>query len=141
MLEYGIEGTHFQFDPQGNPIKTDKGRSDLNVMWQYLAVRPPVLFYPLDADFAGVAYADEQAMVPALVRDPSLGLYSPTDATRGGSLIQQFSDGLLPIITGRAPLSDFDKVVSDWKSAGGEQVRAEYQQAYAAAKSNRTGID
>jgi putative aldouronate transport system substrate-binding protein len=135
LLEYGVEGTHFQFDPQGNPIKTDKGRSDLNVMWQYLAVRPPVLFYALDPDFAGVAYADEQAMVPALVRDPTVGLYSPTDATRGGSLIQQFSDGLLPIVTGRAPLSDFDQVLSDWRSAGGEQMRTEYQQAYAARNS------
>jgi putative aldouronate transport system substrate-binding protein len=42
---------------------------------------------------------------------------------------------LLPIVTGRAPLSDFDQVVSDWRSAGGEQMRAEYQQAYAARNS------
>jgi putative aldouronate transport system substrate-binding protein len=135
LLEYGLEGTHFQYDQQGNPIKTDKGRSDLNVMWQYLAVRPPVLFYALDPAFADVAYADEQAMVPALVADPTVGLYSPTDASRGGTLIQQVSDGLLPIISGRAPLSDFDHVLSDWRSAGGEQMRAEYQQAYASRNS------
>jgi putative aldouronate transport system substrate-binding protein len=130
LLEYGLEGTHFQFDAQGNPIKTDKGRTDLNVMWQYLAVRPPVLFYGLDPDYAGVAYADSQAMVPALVRDPSLGLYSKTDRSRGGTLIQQFSDGLLPIVTGRAPLSDYDQVLKDWRSAGGDQMRTEYEQAY-----------
>jgi putative aldouronate transport system substrate-binding protein len=133
LLEYGVEGTHFQFDPNGNPVKTDKGNTDLNVMWQYLAVRPPVLFYALDPNFANVAYADEQTMLPALVRDPSLGLYSNTDRTRGGTLIQSFSDALLPIVTGRAPLSDFDQVLSDWRNAGGDQMRGEYQQAYADA--------
>jgi putative aldouronate transport system substrate-binding protein len=131
LLEFGLEGTHFQYDPQGNPIKTDKGRTDLNVMWQYLAVRPPVLYYPQDPEFAGVAYADQQAMVSALVRDPSLGLYSAIDRGRGGALIQQFSDGLLPIVTGRSPLSDFDQVLKDWRAAGGDQMRAEYEQAYA----------
>jgi putative aldouronate transport system substrate-binding protein len=131
LLEYGLEGVHFQYDAQGNPIKTDKGRADLNVMWQYLAVRPPVLFYPQDAEFAGVAYADTKAMLPALVKDPSLGLYSRTDRSKGGPLYQTFADGLLPIVTGRAPLSDYDKVLSDWKSGGGDQMRTEYQQAYA----------
>jgi putative aldouronate transport system substrate-binding protein len=134
LLEYGLEGTHFEYDPQGNPIKTDKGRADLNVMWQYLAVRPPVLFYPQDPDFAGVAYADAQAMVPALVPDPSLGLYSRTDRGRGGALIQQLSDGLLPIVTGRSPLSDFDQVLKDWRSSGGDQMRTEYEQAYAESR-------
>jgi len=94
-------------------------------------VRPPVLYYPQDPEFAGVAYADEQAMVSALVRDPSLGLYSTIDRGRGGALIQQFSDGLLPIVTGRSPLSDFDQVLKDWRAAGGDQMRAEYEQAYA----------
>jgi putative aldouronate transport system substrate-binding protein len=131
LLEYGIEGVHFNYDAQGNPIKTDKGRADLNVMWQYLAVRPPVLFYPQDPEFAAVAYADAQAMVPALVRDPTVGLYSRTDRSRGGALLQAFSDGLLPIITSRAPLSDFDQVLRDWRANGGEQMRTEFQQAYA----------
>jgi len=133
LLEYGLQGTHFEYDPQGNPIKTDKGRADLNVMWQYLAVRPPVLFYPQDPDFAGVAYADSQATLPALVRDPSVGLYSRTDRSKGGALIQAFNDALLPIVTGRGPLSDFDQAVRDWKTNGGEQMRSEYEQAYAEA--------
>jgi putative aldouronate transport system substrate-binding protein len=45
-------------------------------------------------------------------------------------LIQSFSDGLGPIIAGGSPLSDFDKVLSDWRSAGGDQMRKEYEQAY-----------
>ncbi len=131
LLEYGVKGVDFNFDPQGNPVKTDQGRADTNVMWQYLAWRPPVLFYPADPEFAKVAYADTQHFVPALLPDPSLGLYSSTDRNKGGGLIQSFSDGLGPIITGSSPLSDFDKVLSDWRSAGGDQMRQEYEQAYA----------
>ena len=52
-------------------------------------------------------------------------------AAEAAALLQQFSDGLLPIVTGRAPLSDFDQVLRDWRSGGGDQMRTEYQQAYA----------
>jgi putative aldouronate transport system substrate-binding protein len=131
LLEYGVKGIDFNFDAQGNPVKTDKGRADTNVMWQYLAWRSPVLFYPADPEFAKVAYADTQAMVPALLADPSLGLYSRTDRSKGGSLIQSFSDGLGPIVTGQSPLSAFDQVLKDWRTAGGDQMRQEYEQAYA----------
>lgn len=131
LLEYGVKDVDFTLDAQGNPVKTDKGRADTNVMWQYLAWHPPVLFYPADPEFAKVAYAHTQKLVPALVTDPSLGLYSKTDRGKGGPLIQSFSDGLGPIITGSSPLSDFDQVLKDWRAAGGDQMRQEYQQAYA----------
>src|SRR5207244_12041202 len=133
LLEYGVKSIDFNFDPQGNPVKTDQGRADTNVMWQYLAWRPPVLFYPVDPEFAKVAYTATQSMLPYLLPDPSLGLYSSTDRSKGGTLIQSFSDGLGPIVTGGRPLSDFDQVLTDWRSAGGDQMRQEYQQAYAEA--------
>lgn len=134
LLEYGVKDVDFTFDAQGNPVKTDKGRADTNVMWQYLAWHPPVLFYPADPEFARVAYADTQAMLPYLLPDPSLGLYSSTDRNKGGTLIQSFSDGLGPIVTGSQPLSSFDQVLKDWRAAGGDQMRQEYQKAYADAQ-------
>lgn len=39
------------------------------------------------------------------------------------------SDQLLAIITGRSPLSDFDPLVKNWASQGGDQIGSEYQQA------------
>ncbi|MBV9579666.1 MAG: hypothetical protein JO057_13845 [Chloroflexi bacterium] len=133
LLEYGVKDVDFTFDAQGNPQKTDKGKADTNVMWQYLAWRPPVLFYPADSNFARVAYADSQKMLPDLIADPSLGLYSSTDGNKGGGLTQTFADGLGPIITGASPLSDFDQVLQAWRSGGGDQIRQEYQQAYASS--------
>ena len=130
LLEYGVKNIDFTFDARNNPVKTDQGRADTNVMWQYLAWRSPVLYYPADPEFAKVAYADTQSMLPGLLADPSLGLYSSTDRSKGGALIQSFSDGLGPIVTGGRPLSDFDQVLKDWQRAGGDQMRQEYQQAY-----------
>ena len=34
---------------------------------------------------------------------------------------------------GRAPVSSFDQLIRDWKSQGGDQIRAEFEQAIAAA--------
>jgi len=35
------------------------------------------------------------------------------------------------IIAGRRPLSDFDGLVSDWQTSGGNQIRTEFEQALA----------
>jgi putative aldouronate transport system substrate-binding protein len=35
------------------------------------------------------------------------------------------------IIAGRRPLSDYDGLVKDWQTGGGNQIRMEFQQAIA----------
>jgi len=42
--------------------------------------------------------------------------------------------GLADIVTGRRPLSDYDQLIKDWRSAGGDQIRTELEQAIAASK-------
>jgi putative aldouronate transport system substrate-binding protein len=133
LLEYGLPGVDFNFDDGGNPVPTDHAKVDLLVPWQYLVFRNPVLFSPVDPDYAKVAYADQQAALPVMIADPSVGLYSPTDSTKGGQLTQRFADGLGDLVTGRGPLTDLDSLVRDWKTNGGDQIRIEYQKAYAAA--------
>ena len=80
------------------------------------------------------AYAEEQKMVPIMIDDPSVGLYSPTDATKGPALTQKFADGIGEIVTGAQPLSAYDQRVKDGRAAGGDQRRTEYEQLYAASK-------
>lgn len=131
LLEYGIQGVDYNFDDKGTPIKTEKGVADTNVMWQYLAVRPPVLFHAPVPEFAKAAHEDSAPLIDAMIPDPTVGLYSPTDRAKGGLLLRSFTDGLGPIVDGRAPLSDLDKVISEWKGGGGDQMRTEYEKAYA----------
>ena len=134
LIEYGIENTDFNFDEKGNPVLNKQGLSDTAVSWGYLTTRMPVLYDALDPNFANVAYADEQTMVPVLLADPSVGLYSETNASKGALLLTKFNDGLAEIVVGRAPLTDLDGLLREWRTSGGDQMRTEYQQAYAASK-------
>ena len=135
LTHYGVKDIDYNFNTQGNPVPTDKGLVDLNVSWRYIADRPQVLFDPNDANFASQAYAEMQTMMPYLVPDPTVGLYSPTNATSGGPLIQTVLDGLADMVTGRSPLSNLDQLLTDWRKGGGDQIRTEFQQVY--ATSNR----
>jgi putative aldouronate transport system substrate-binding protein len=75
----------------------------------------------------------EQIMVPEGIMDPTLGLYSPTDGAKGAPLNNAFSGVMTDIVAGRRPLSDVDQAIKDWQANGGDQIRAEYMQAMAAA--------
>jgi putative aldouronate transport system substrate-binding protein len=90
-----------------------------------------VLFDPGDPEYVKTTYADEQAIVPHLIADPTQSLYSATDTSMGGQLTQRFADGLGEIVRGQVPLNNLDRIIADWRSAGGDQMRSEYQQAYA----------
>jgi putative aldouronate transport system substrate-binding protein len=46
---------------------------------------------------------------------------------------QRFGDGINDIITGRAPMTDLPRLIQQWKTDGGDQVRKEYEDAIAAA--------
>ena len=106
LTHYGVSVQIWIFDAQGNPVPTGKGLADLNVSWRYIADRPQVLFDPNDANFAKQAYTEMQTMVPYLVSDPTVGLYSKTDASKGGPLTQKILDGVADMVTVRSPISN-----------------------------------
>ena len=131
LLDYGVKDTDFTFDGQGNPVPTQKGITDLYASWKYFTQHQQVIFNASDSSFARVAHAAQQGFIPYLISDPSVGLFSPTDASKGAVLLQKVVDGLAEMVTGHAPVSGFDPLVKDWRSAGGDQIRTEFQQAYA----------
>src|SRR5262249_34722277 len=132
LLNYGLKDTHFTYDAKGNPVLTQKGQDDLNISaaWGFTSVPMPVLFDPIDPEFVKAAYADQHSIAPSFVRDPSAGLYSATNFSKGGGLTRTFSDGLGEIVTGRSPLAALDQLVKDWRTGGGDEMRSEYQRAY-----------
>jgi putative aldouronate transport system substrate-binding protein len=129
LLDYGVEGPDFTWDSKGNPVPSKQGIAEVMTPWRYLTAHPEVLYNPSDATYARTLQGDQQGLIAAGIQDPTLGYYSPTDAAKGQTLAQLVSDQLLAIVTGRSPLSDFDALVKDWASQGGDQIRAEYQQA------------
>ena len=140
LINYGVKSRDWEPDDNGNPITTKAGQVDLagittgSVSFlSTLTGRYQVLYSPADISFAKRIQGFQKILAPISVEDASLGLYSATQARNGVQLIQPFGDGISDIVTGRRPLSDLDGLVSAWRSGGGDAIRSEYQQAFAAA--------
>ncbi len=124
----GIEGVHFTVQPDGTRITTDQGRAEKGDL-VYLMNPAPVFYYP---DVPGDAQELQNVvreMAGQGIQNPTLGLYSPTNAAKSSELGQLRTDRLVPIITGREPFATFDTFVRDWRSRGGDMIRKELQDA------------
>jgi putative aldouronate transport system substrate-binding protein len=131
LINYGLRDVDHTLDPSGNPILTDRGTSEITPSWSFVVRPTPVLFDPKSADFARVLQADQVPNIQAGLADPTLGLYSETLALKGATAEQPFLDGLTDVVLGRRPMTDFDQLVKDWRSAGGDQIRGELEQSLA----------
>jgi len=135
LLNYGVEGVHFNRDMKGIPALTDKGKAEVLSTWKYITNNPEVLFDPnRSQDYATNIQEDEKAMADVAIADPTLGFYSPTYSSQQALLDQAMSDGVSDIVVGRGQLSDLDGLVRDWRNNGGDKARGEYQDAIAAAR-------
>ncbi|MBV8087279.1 MAG: twin-arginine translocation signal domain-containing protein [Chloroflexi bacterium] len=134
-LYSGIKGTDFDLDPQGNPVLTKQGQADVQYSpWGTIISPPPVLQNPSDPKFVSQAHPQLVNSHQYAVTDPTVGLFSNTDASKRAILTQKFNDSVNNIIFGRADVSTLDQAVKDWRSGGGDQIRSEYEQAYSASK-------
>jgi putative aldouronate transport system substrate-binding protein len=67
------------------------------------------------------------------VSDPTLGMFSPTLGAKGAVINRTMLDGITDVVAGRRPIAEYDQLVKEWQSAGGEQIRKELQDQLAAA--------
>ena len=134
LWEYGVEGTDFTRDANGNIVPTQRGPADSTfVPLRFGPHSPDMLYNPPTPDYGPAMQKLEQAMVPLGIMDPTLGLYSPTDGSKGAPLNATFGSAVVDVVASRRPVGDLDQIVKDWVSNGGDKIRAEYQQGLAAA--------
>jgi putative aldouronate transport system substrate-binding protein len=133
LLSYGVDGPDYKLDANGNPVLTERGNPDANYLpFKYIAQRPSVLYLPDIPDYTQILADAEKQLIPIGVADPTVGFVSPTAVRQGVVLNQTFMDGTRDIIVGRRPFADYEALVSDWRSGGGETIRKELQDALAA---------
>jgi putative aldouronate transport system substrate-binding protein len=135
LLNYGIKDIEFVFDANGNPVLTEKGDIDApprGMPWGFFMVAPRVAFDAKALDFGPATHKAHSALAPGGIYDPSVGLYSPLNQRQGVSIGQRLADGLIDIVAGRRPLGDLDPLVKEWRTGGGDTIRAELETAYAA---------
>jgi putative aldouronate transport system substrate-binding protein len=131
---YGVQGQDFTYDEAGNPIRTKQGVAN-QFSWQgVMGVPAPVLFDPDNRDFAPTMNASLKLLADAGVQDPTVGLYSATNQKQGFLIQTKVADGFIDIVVGRRPMSDYDQLLAEWRSGGGDAIRSEYETAYAASK-------
>jgi putative aldouronate transport system substrate-binding protein len=137
LLSYGLKDVDYTPDPEGNPIFTTRGPADTAyVNWRLISPPPPVLYY---ADLPGLARVVQDAqhvLASMAVADPTAGYFSPTFLSRGRPLEAAVSDGINDIIAGRRPMSDYDGLLKDWPSNGGDTIRHEYLELMTAGRSS-----
>jgi putative aldouronate transport system substrate-binding protein len=135
LMRYGVEGVDHTPDDKGNPVLTTQGKADTTIPWQYITQPPAAMYLPGNPQYPQIMQDAEKAMLPFAQIDPTSTLYSPTFAAKGTVLNQMVYTQIGEIVLGRADVSSFDKLLSDWKSQGGDQIRSEFEQAIAAATS------
>jgi putative aldouronate transport system substrate-binding protein len=135
LLDYGVEGVHYNRDANGIPALTDKGKNEVLSTWKYITNNPEVLFSPdRSQQYATDVQSDEKAMADVAIPDPTLGFYSATYSSQQALLDQAMNDGVSDIVVGRSQLSDLDGLVKAWRDNGGEKARGEYLEAINSAK-------
>jgi len=135
LLTYGLEGQDYTKDEKGNPKPTQDGVQRAGYLpWRYIAQHPWVYYQAGLDGYAKASHEAEQATLPLGVDDPTNGFYAPKQYGKGIQADTVWQDGIREIILGRTPISEYDRMVKDWQSTAGDQIRKEYTDAIAAAK-------
>jgi putative aldouronate transport system substrate-binding protein len=135
LLTYGLRDQDYTLDAEGNPAPTQPGiQNSSYVPWQYIAHRPYVWYQADLPGYAQAAFEVEQTLVGIGVSDPTRGYHSPTQSRKGVSADQTFYDGVADILFNRRPFSDYDQLVTDWRTAAGDAIRQEFQDELATSR-------
>jgi putative aldouronate transport system substrate-binding protein len=134
FLNFGERDVHHTLDAEGNPILTQQGVTELTVPWKYLTATKPELYdAKRSEEYARATQDSQKALASAGIPDPSVGLYSPTQATSGVQLANDFHAGVVDIVLNRRPYSDLAGLIQEWRNKGGDKIRTEFEGAYAEA--------
>ena len=130
--KYGVSGVDYTRKGT-DPILTDKGLSETTLTLLYIADAPWPIYLPGYSASAKTYYEYSKAAVAMGVADPTVGLFSDTQARKSAQLDAALTDTREQILRGQKPVSAWDDAMQSWRSGGGDQIRKEYEKGYAAA--------
>ncbi|TCC62147.1 extracellular solute-binding protein [Kribbella pittospori] len=131
--KFGLQGRHYKLNGT-DPVLTEAGSSEVclgEFPIQYLADGGYPVYFPGHPEAVDVAYGHLKTILPTAILQPTYGLYSPTQSTKGKVFDTRFDALTKDIQLGRADLADWDKANADWRKAGGDAIRHEYEEALA----------
>ncbi|MFZ6990488.1 hypothetical protein ACO0E1_01235 [Curtobacterium sp. RRHDQ66] len=129
--KFGIEGRDYEMQ-DGSPTLTKTGNSETALgefPLQYFTECPLPLFYSGRPGMTDTVYESLASWLDDGLPNPTYGLYSPTNSTKGPAVGTYASNAINDILLGRAPVSSWKGVVRAWRRRGGDAMRAEYEEA------------
>ncbi|MBO0883277.1 MAG: hypothetical protein J2P17_23660, partial [Mycobacterium sp.] len=82
LKTYGLKGEHWTPDANGNPIFTDRGKSDATVPFHYLTRAPTTMYWPDSPEKTPGMHEVQKAYQPYMSLNPTNAYYSETYASK-----------------------------------------------------------
>jgi putative aldouronate transport system substrate-binding protein len=131
LRNYGTENVTYSLDGP-NPVLNSRGQNLRLVPFKYITDAAQVIYQPssrADAQ-AQFDYQEKALKLVGSWSDPTAGLYSETEAAKSTQLTTKADETRADIVLGRKPLSAWKDFLTEWKSGGGDKIRAEYQDGF-----------
>ncbi|WP_197522584.1 extracellular solute-binding protein [Occultella aeris] len=127
---YGEEGVNYTLEGS-DPVQTERGlREALSLVT--LVCAPRVGYFPNDPGVTTKFFEHMKQLAPQGVDNPAIYRYSAAESQNGAELTARLDSEFNDIIQGRKKISDWADSVATWRSDGGDQIRAELEEALAA---------
>lgn len=128
FLRYGLPDVHSTQLEDGGWEVNDQGGADKSAL-VYPFLSENYFYYPGMPDEAIAAQKHNEEMAKVAIGNPVASLYSPTNGESGSAVSQYVTDEYSNVVTGRSSIDDWDAVIEEWRSRGGDTIRAEYEEA------------
>ncbi len=131
---YGVQDKHYTLE--NNVIKPTPLANDERpgALWYCGAALNNAMFIPGKPDVVKQYHQFASTIMANQIANPTIGLFSETQFGKGAAATKKIYDTQSEIIQGRQPLTAWAQAVKDWKSAAGDAMKREYEEAYAANK-------
>lgn len=126
-IQNGVEGVHYTKDEQGVPVPTPLAATELQPTYIFLVDGPIANTKVQYPGFVEAFSTWMQEAAPA-VTEPLFYAQQIVEPQQFASIGQPFVDLEKDISRGRKSLDDLDAAVDTWRRAGGEELRAFYQE-------------
>jgi putative aldouronate transport system substrate-binding protein len=126
LINYGVEGEHYTLDSDGLPVPTALAQTEVQPSYIFL-VDPPAVNAKVSLPDYVTASSEWTARNAEFIVEPPFYGMNVTEPNRFASLDQPFDDLEKDIARGRKSIDDLDAAIATWRSSGGDDLRALYQ--------------
>lgn len=126
LEKFGVEGVHYSKDAAGTPVQTELGTKEVLSSYEFIASPAPAIAWP-DQPQAATDFANWMGRMMAFAKKPLFYAMQIQEPTKYASLYTPFDDLQKDVVRNRKSIADVKAAVANWKSNGGDDLRAFYQ--------------